>query len=377
MARRGNHEGTIRQRADGTWEGAVQIDGQRHWLRAHTQAEARRGIADLRTTHARGELVPPSRVTVAEHLNTWLEVTCSDLRPKTRLDYQWVTRQFLIPAFGSVRLQRLTPSAVARQFAQWKSAGTHSPKTILNVFRAFHRAMAVARYWGLIGANPLDSVEAPRSPRATPTIWSRDEAEAFLAAVELGAWPSTLFLVLAGSGCRIGEALAAHWEDFDSDAGTLSIRRSVTTIRGAYVEGDPKTQAGRRIIALPGFAIAGIKAWWPRQLAERLALGESWQDTGRIITMPDGSTPPHHVVYNRFERACSAGGVRKTRIHDLRHLHASFLLASGIPLPAVSARLGHASTAVTASIYSHAMSGVDSAAATAIEGLGARRLEGS
>jgi integrase len=262
---------------------------------------------------------------------------------------------------------------VARQFAEWNTAGTHSPKTRLNVFRTFHRALAVARYWGLIGTNPLDSVEAPKSSRPVTTIWSRDEAKTFLAAVKPGTWDATLFLILAGSGCRIGEALAVRWEDFDRDSGALSIRRGLTAVHGAYVEGDPKTKAGTRTITLPGFAIDGLKAWRPAQLTERLAAGETWQDTGRIITLPAGASPPHHIAYNRFKGTCSAAGVPKTRIHDLRHLHASFLLSAGIPLPAVSARLGHANTAVTATIYAHALAGADATAATALEALSPRR----
>lgn len=373
MSRRGNNEGTIRQRPDGKWEAAVQFNGRRHWLRAASQAEARRGLAELRRKHATGELVSPSRLTVAEHLRTWLEVAGADLRPRTRVDYEWVTRTFLIPAFGHVRLQRLTPAMVAHQFAEWTTAGTHSPKTRLNVFRTLHRALTVARYWGLIGVNVLDAVEAPKASRSAPTIWSRDEAETFLATLQPGAWHSTLFLILAGTGCRIGEALAARWEDYDRETGALTIRRNIVTIHGAYVEGDPKTQAGKRTILLPGFAIDGLKAWHPAQLAERLAVGESWTNTGRIITLSDGESPPHHVAYSRFKGTCGAAGVPKTRIHDLRHLHASFLLSAGLPLPAVSARLGHASTAVTAAIYSHAMAGVDSAAAVAIDGLGAKR----
>ncbi|MEO8541356.1 MAG: tyrosine-type recombinase/integrase [bacterium] len=370
MSRRGNYEGTIRQRPDGKWEGAVQINGRRYWIRAISQAETRRGLADLRQKHATGELVPPSRLSVAQHLDTWLSVTVAGLRPKTQADYAWVCRQFLVPAFGHVPLQRLTPVMVARQFTEWNAAGTHSPQTRRNVFRTLHRALTIARYWGLVGSNALDSVEAPRVTRQIPDIWSRTEAEAFLASVQPGTWEGTLFLLLAGTGCRFGEAMGARWSDFDRDSGTLTIRRNVTTIRGQYVEGEPKTQAGQRNIILPDFAADALRAWRPLQLAHRMAAGPAWPDNDRIVTLPDGASPPIHVAYNRFKRACKSAGVPETRMHDLRHLHASFLLSAGLPLPAVSARLGHASTAVTAAIYSHALAGADLAAAVAIDQLG-------
>ena len=367
MLRRGNNEGSIRQRADGKWEGAVRLQGRRYWVRATTQAEARRGIADLRRRHQTGDLVPPSKTTVAQHLDAWLEVAGPDLRPKTRLDYDYVIRLFLRPAFGDVRLQRLTAPTVARQFADWHTSNRASGKTLLNVFRVLHRALVVARQWGLVATNPLDAVEPPRASRPPITVWSQDEATRFLATLDGSTWESPLFVTLLATGCRLGEALAARWEDVDRATGALEIRRNVVTIRGQYVEGEPKTHAGTRVVQLPTFAIDVLKAWRTVQLEQRLAQGAAWADTGRIVTRPDGSTPPHYIATRAFRTHQSAATASKMRIHDLRHLHASLLLASGLPLPAVSARLGHASAAVTASIYSHALRGSDIVAADAIQ----------
>jgi integrase len=315
-----------------------------------------------------------SRVTVAQHLETWLAVAGAELRPNTHVAYDYAIRCFLLPAFGPVRIQRVTPQIVARQFADWKTGGQFSGKTLLNVFRTFHRSLVVARQWGLIGTNPLDAVEAPRAVRVVPEIWSPAEASAFLGAAEMGRWDSTLFVLLMGTGCRIGEVLAARWEDFDRDARTLSIRGTLVRIQGEYLEGEPKTRAGRRAICLPNFADSVLRSWRPAQLEQRLRAGDAWQDTGRIITLPDGASPLHGKAYNAFKGACDAAGVPKTRIHDLRHLHASLLLAGGLPLPAVSARLGHASTAVTATIYSHALKGSDIVAANSIQEAIAGRL---
>jgi len=367
MLRRGNNEGSIRQRPGGKWEATVQLNGHRFWLRTTTQAEARRGVADLRKQHEIGTLVPPSKVTVAHHIESWLAVASPDLRPKTRLDYDYMNRTFIGPAFGQVRVQRLTAPMIARQFAEWRTQERASGKTLLNVFRMLHRAMVVAHQWGLTSGNPLDGVEAPRAARPEVSVWSQGEASAFLRVLKAATWDTVLSVMLMATGARFGEVLAARWEDLDRATGALSICRNVVTIHGVYIEGDPKTRAGIRTVELPPFAVGALKAWRVVQLEERLAAGGLWQDTGRIVTLPDGATPKHRKAYNAFHTLCDAAGVPRVRMHDMRHLHASLLLASGLPLPTVSARLGHASTAVTAAIYSHALKGQDSLAAQAME----------
>jgi integrase len=77
-----------------------------------------------------------------------------------------------------------------------------------------------------------------------------------------------------------------------------------------------------------------------------------------------------------LEMRCRAAGAPQVRVHDLRHLHASLLLADGLPVPAVAARLGHASPAVTMTVYAHALKGQDAQAAQAVEALLGRAAAG-
>ncbi len=367
MARRGNHEGSVRQLKDGRWEACVQFEGHRYWHSTDNQAAARRWVAETRQKHGIGQLVRPSKVTVADHLATWQAVAAADLRPKTQADYEYMVRCYLAPAFGRFRVQQLTPAIVARQFADWRTSHRASGKTLLNAHRALHRALVVAMQWGIIATNPLDAVEPPRSERPNIEIWGQDEAARFLGTIDAAKWDSVLFTLLIATGCRLGEILALRWEDYDRDAGTVSIHRNLVRIAGQFMEGEPKTRAGTRTLHLPAFAVEALRAWRVPQLEMRLEAGAAWQDTGRIVTLPIGTTPHQRTALNAFHRACRAAEITEVRLHDLRHLHASLLLAQGLPLPAVSARLGHASTAVTASIYSHALKGSDIVAAQAIE----------
>ena len=369
MPRRTNHEGSIRRRDDGGWEASISFDGQRYYARGKTRAEALRALGDVKQEHSRGELVPPSRVTVGEHLAEWLEAAQGDLKPKTVREYEICVRVWLIPAFGRVRLQALAGPQIERQFARWKAAGRVKGGTLLNVFRVLHRALVFAVRWGRLGRNPCDGLQPPKAVRETPKLWSRDEAEHFLGSLDSGRWETAMLGLLLGSGCRIGEALALRWADIDREAGTMEVRRSVSRVACAWVETGPKTRAGVRTIVLPDFARSHLAAWRTAQLTARLAAGPDWLAGDRVLTLADGRTPSHHQCMDGLERRCSDAGVPRVRLHDLRHLHASLLLADGLPVPAVAARLGHASPAVTMTVYAHALKGQDAEAARAVEAL--------
>lgn len=362
--RRGNHEGTVRQRGPGRWEGVVQLDGTRYRVTAPTQADARRLLQDLLMKHGLGELAKPSNMKTGDWLTQWLREGGPSWKPKTYHGYESIVRVYLEPAFGAVRLQRLTATTIATQFAAWRAEGHGS--AALNAFRVLARSLTVAVHRGLIGRNPCDMIEAPKVVRRRPVLWSPQEAAAFVESCKPDTF-GALWTILLGTGCRLGEALALRWEDTDLDTGVVTITRSLTELHGGYVETAPKTDAGSRALVLPTRTVALLRRWKVRQAAYRLATGSSWPQHGRIITDANGATPSTGRVSHAFHSATTAAQLPRIRIHDLRHLHASLLLAHGLELPAVSARLGHANPSVTATIYSHILAGRDAHAADIID----------
>jgi integrase len=176
-----------------------------------------------------------------------------------------------------------------------------------------------------------------------------------------------LWAVLTYTGLRLGEGLALRWQDVDLDAETLTVRRTVARIRGAWVESPPKTQAGERVLTLPVAAVAALRHQRSRQVAWRLAAGSAWIDQGGVFTGRLGRRLPSHDVQRRTREVCLKLGLPPLTPHGLRHLHASVLLAEGLPLPAVSARLGHADPSITARVYSHALKQQDQQAAALLQ----------
>jgi integrase len=374
MVRRSNGEGTIRHRSDGAWEMSVRIAGHRHWVRGKTQAEVRAKLTDLQRQHHVGTLAAPSRLTLGQFLDQWLDAGAADWKPKTLYGYQNIVANYWRPALGHVPLQKLTPAMVAAQYTRWRAV--RSGGTLLNVHRCLHRALSVALRWGLVSRNVAKVLEPPRAQRRTPELWSREQASAFLVATQ-GDRYHALWSLLLGTGCRLGEALALRWSDTDLDLGRIKIARSLGWAGGTLVEGTPKTQSGVRVLSLPSFVSAALRDWRATQAGEYAAKGRAWTHDIRVVCSRNGTPPTARRCKTAFERACQQAGVPVIRRHDCRHLAASILLAEGVPLPAVSQRLGHSSPAITAAVYSHALKGSDEQSAQALDkALGTREQMG-
>jgi integrase len=356
VARRGNGEGSIRLHADGGWEASIRLNGRRYWLRGKTQSAVRQKLAQLKREHHIGTLVPPQRLTLGDFLDQWLETGRADWRPKTIHGYTVIVRNYWKPELGHVQLQRLAPSMVAACYTRWRTS--RSGGTLLNVHRCLHRALVVAVRWGLVSRNVADAVEPPRAHRRKPELWSPEQAATFLAATREDQW-HVLWALLLGTGCRLGEAVGLQWQDVDLDAGTVMIRRALVWAGTTPNENEPKTISGIRLLALPSFTIDALR--------EHHAKQGSVAQTDRIVTLANGQSPAPWICRNAFHRACRKLGLPPMRRHDCRHLAASLLIAQGVALPAVAQRLGHASPAITAAIYSHALNGSDAQAAAALD----------
>ena len=129
----------------------------------------------------------------------------------------------------------------------------------------------------------------------------------------------------------------------------------------------PKTARSRRRVALSPEVVALLRAHRARQAELRLAVGPVWQEGGWVFTRPDGRPLDPDEVTHAFARTIKAAGIAGVRLHDLRHTHASLMLAQGVHPKIVSERLGHASITITLDTYSHVLPGLQEAAALAFE----------
>jgi integrase len=314
-----------------------------------------------------GTFVEPSRRTVRSFLLEELlpAVQVANLRPATWENYRIHVQAHIVPALGTVELQRLSPAQLNAFYRHLLTKGGKegrglASKTVHNVL---HRALKDAVRWGLLVRNVADAADPPKGKSAEMRVWSPDQLRVFLEWVReddlYAAW-----LLVTTTGMRRGELAGLRWADVDLDAGRLSVRQPRVVVANVPQPSEPKTARGRRSLALDPVTVAALRKHRARQHENRLLVGARYQDSGLVFTWPDGS-PIHPLRFSRwFEQHARRAGLPKIRLHDLRHSYASAALAAGVPGKVISERLGHATIAVTMDIYSHVLPGLDREAPT-------------
>lgn len=313
--------------------------------------KARVAIANL-------DYVAVEKVTLGEFLERWLEVHRHTIKLTTAEGYAGSIRLYIIPALGSLPLQRLRPSHIQEFYTKLLTTPAHNGKPLSN--RTVHLAGSILRkalryavdVEGLLTTNPALKVALPNDAPPVFTPWSLQELKVFL---DVARSHRLFFFWWLGafSGARRGELLALRWSDFDGVSILISKSRTKAGSRVIETETTKGGHNGQRRVTLDPATIEQFSAHRKRQIAERLALGEFWRDTGYVFVQENGEPLFPDTPSLVCRRLIKNAGLRPTRVHDLRHLHATELLEQGEQLHVVAERLGHRDAMVTATIYAH------------------------
>jgi integrase len=165
-----------------------------------------------------------------------------------------------------------------------------------------------------------------------------------------------VWVVLATTGMRLGEALGLQWRDVDFDQGMLAIRRQAQRQKGdGMVLSELKTAESRRSLPLPAGTIEVLRKQYTAQRGQAHALGLEWRDKKQVFSgVEDGLYDPASVNKS-FHRALERAGLPRCRVHDLRHTFSSFIQSRGRTEREAQEVLGHASASTIRNVYTHVM----------------------
>ena len=373
-------KGHIRERSPGQW--AIIIDlrdpatgkRRRKWHSfAGTKRQAQIECACLISALQGGTYLEPAKITVAAHMERWLEHVRSQVSPKTFERYCGVVRGNILPALGAALLTKLQPAQISEMYAKALSGGRRdgkgglSPASVLYMHRVLKQALAVAvREWRLLPWNPADSIKAPKIKRKHMRALDTAETAALLEA----ARPYRLFvpvMVAVTCGLRRGEICALRWRNVGlSGAAQLAVTGSTEQTKAGTRE--KGTKSGRaRTVALTALAVEELRRHKMRQAEELLRLGVRQSDDTYVVAQADGEPLKPNSLTHEFVRFIAGTALPKVRFHDLRHSHATHLLASGVHPKIAQERLGHATIAITLDLYSHVLPGMQEDAATRVD----------
>src|SRR5215207_8520455 len=352
MGKRGNGEGSIYRRKNGTWAAQYTV-----WT---AEGRKRRSVS--------------GKTRVGEYLERWLvDSVKGTVKETTYANYSYIARIHVSPALGRVKLKSLTPAHV-RGFYGEKTQSDLSPATVKKMHVVLRKALSQAVCDGLIPRNAADGVKPPRvsAPGEEIKPLDSEECAAFLEASH-NERLEALYVLAIHCGLREGELLALRWEDVALEAvkPAVLVRRTLTRGedgRGWVVGASTKSGKGRRV-RLTQRAAAALRDHRKRQLEERMRLAGLWQDQGLVFAGETGSLfNPSNLRNRSFKRIKARAGVREDlRFHDLRHTCATLLLGEGVNAKVVSEMLGHASITITLNTYSHVLPDMQDSAAAAME----------
>jgi integrase len=214
-----------------------------------------------------------------------------------------------------------------------------SPRTAVNVYRVLSEMLAEAVRWGVIATNPAAAVWPPRAPRPALHVPEAETCTAILERVRGREVEGPVVLAL-GTGMRLGEILAVRWKDVDLVRKVLRVTATLSYVAGEFTFPQPKTSCARRSVDLPAFAVAFLRRQRKAQLERRLFYGETWTDYDVVLDDVAGAPFAPWSVSADFRRITRELELPRTRFHDLRHAHATQLLAAGVHPKAVSERPG-------------------------------------
>jgi integrase len=328
-------------RRGGSWRARYYgPDGRERSKSFKRKSDAERWLSQQRSLISQGDWTDPSRgrITYGDYATAWLD-SRTDLKPKTRHQYQSLMSLHILPTWRTVPLSKITFEGLSQWVARLSGNGL-GPSGIRQSVFVVSASLDHAVRSGRIRSNPARGLGLPKPRRRDYVFLTHRELGAL--ANEAGPW-RLFVLVLGYTGLRWGEATALRVCDIDTGRRRIDIGRAFSDVGGRVILGTPKSHQSRTV-SLPRFLADEITAAVAGKHADQLAF------TMRSGTVMRLSNWRRSVFLPARSRA---GLSSRFRVHDLRHTAASLMIQAGYPPKMLQEIMGHASITMTLDLYGH------------------------
>lgn len=375
--------GSVKQRKDGRWEVRLSLgygpDGKRKVWRgyAKTETQAIRLRNKAIAEHERGQLAASDRQKLRDYLTYWLGVVEKSLEPKTFVEYQRYAERVIAPALGNLQLSKITAAHVQRllddlQQSDSETGKPRGPRYVEMVYAVIRKALNDAVGWQILGANPALHVILPKRAKKRRIIWTPEQVKAFLAAIRDDHDEAAYILAML-TGARLGELMGLTWDAINWEANTITLDQQVQRIAGQGLvhRSHTKSETSYRTIAVHPIGMDALRRQQERVVRWQAKAGEKWAAHGlvwpqRRKNSSNGKPRGGETLRIKLQKIAGRLGIPEITFHDLRHQHASLLIALDVPAKVIQERLGHSSIDVTMDLYGHLLPGMDRDAADRI-----------
>lgn len=275
----------------------------------------------------------------------------------------------IYPAIGHIKLKELRTdhlnslyTSLAKDGTNKRTGGKLSAKTIVEHHRLISTVLEQACREQLIPFNPASNATLPKVTKKEVNYFQPEQVAKIREALELEPsikWKTITHLFLI-TGARRGEILGLKWSAVDFDNNKLHICNNIlyTPDKGIY-EDTPKTATSNRYVSVPAETMQLLKQYRAWQNAERLQLGEYFQNQDYVFSQDNGQPMHPDSVTDWLSKFSKRHDLPHINPHAFRHTMASMLYFKRVDSVSISKRLGHAQVSTTANIYAHVMAEAD------------------
>ena len=252
---------------------------------------------------------------------------------------KYIVELKILPYFGDKRVNDITAADI-RQWQNELIKMGYSPtylKTINNQLSAIFTY--AVRYYDLKSNPCVKAGSMGKSKAEEMDFWTGEEFRKFIDSVMNKRLSYMAFMTLYWTGMRMGELLALNPKDIDLEKRTISITKSYQRLGKKDVITPPKTPKSKRVITIPEFLAADIKDYMDSLY--------DLQENDRLFPITK------YYLEHEMQRGIKESGVKRIRVHDLRHSHASMLIELGFSPLEIANRLGHEKVETTLNTYAH------------------------
>lgn len=293
------------------------------------------------------------------------------MAPKTLERYAEICRKTIAPQIGDVILSKLKTDRIDAAFSVMLTSGRRgtagglAPRTVHHARRVLIKALGQAVTWDRLSKNPALATTPPKVERKRMLAYDAGQTADLLDAVRsTRMFVPTLLAVMCGM--RRGEIIALRWRNVDLDGKVISIVESAEQTKEC-VRFKPPKSGKARTVALSGYVADELRSHRARQAEEQLKLGLRGDEESFVVAQVDGKHLQPRSLTHEWMRIIQKTALPRIRFHDLRHTHASQMLAAGVHPKIASERLGHSTVGITLDLYSHVMPGMQADAAEQVD----------
>ncbi|MBE6081510.1 MAG: site-specific integrase [Tissierellaceae bacterium] len=358
MSKKGQGEGNIRQRKDGTWEARYSLGVDKNGKRIRksiygkTRNEVAKKLTKILNDINTNMYIDPSKITVEKWINTWLKnYKENSVSVKTYNSYEQLLNLYIKPYIGTVYLKDLRPEQVQATFNKMKSL---SDRTIKYTKTVFNMCMKRAKMNKLRADNPCDDIELPEGkPKKKIVVFTQEQQLKFLNIID-GHQYQVAFLTLISTGMRVGELLGLTWDNINFGKCTITIEKALSRIKGELFI-PTKTKTSNRILPVLPIIMDFIKKYKIEQNKIKLKVGKEYNPYNLVFTNIYGFPVSFSSFSKNLKRLLKDNDLPILSPHKLRHTFATRGLESGMDMKELQVLLGHSTMKLTADLYTHVL----------------------